>query len=191
MKYCTLILLLALLSACVHQSKPTRDETIKAPAQMPDSLLIKPGKSVGNINVGDDMGKLTIKLGQPDRTDAAMGSALFTWFTAHDTANTRISTFGHRNFGGADESILHIKKILITSPRFATAEGIRCGSSRDSIVLFYKFTDSKIPVNGKDALLLADTDRGIGFELDSTGQRCKAIIIFKPRDSASAYINMY
>lgn len=192
MKYCVMIFLLAITVACTPHNERSDESTKNTVKKIPDSLLIKPGKAIGNIQLDSNMEALGNRLGRPNQTDAAMGSALYTWFVNNDTAGYRISTFGHRNFGGADEAIVHIKKILVTDPRYMTFEGLHAGSGQDSIALLYQLKNSHQNVSGSKKInLFADASKGIAFEIDSLSRKCKAVVVFKPGDSASAYINMY
>ena len=191
MKYYITIVIVTLMASCTPRNG-SDDKANVNKVSTPYSLLIKPGKSIGNMQLDSNMEVLTQKIRRPDQSDAAMGSALYTWFVNKDTAGYRISAFGHRNFGGADEAIVHIKKILVTDPRYFTSDGMHAGSPQDSIALFYqlKNSDSYLGDN-KNMHLFSDINKGIAFEIDSLNKKCKAIVVFKPGDSPSAYINMY
>lgn len=191
MKYCIVLLVLAELTACTSPEKPA-EKSLEVINKLPDSLLIKPGESIGNIKLDDDMQALTMQSGKPDENDAAMGSASYTWFARHDAAGYRTSVYGHRNFGAADENIMHIKKILVNSPTYVTSDGIHTGTGRDSLNRFFQLTDSsKYSVKGKIVHVFADVSKGIAFEIDSLTRKCTAISIFKPSDTSAVYINMY
>ena len=191
MKYSLIILALAALSACTSPTEQ-HEQPVEAVNTVPDSLLIRPGESIGNIKLGEDMQSLTKLSGKPDESDAAMGAASYTWFAKHDAAGYRTSIYGHRNFGGADENVLHIKKILITSPSYKTADGLNTGTGKKGLSGYYQLNDSSTyAVKGKTVHVFADTKKGIAFEIDSLTNKCIAISIFRPGDTASTYINMY
>lgn len=190
-KYSLIILALAGLSACTSPTEQG-DQPVEAVNTVSDSLLIRPGESVGNIKLGEDMQSLAKLSGTPDESDAAMGAASYTWFAKHDAAGYRTSIYGHRNFGGTDENVLHIKKILITSPDYKTADGLNTGTSRKGLSGFYHLNDSsRYVVKGKAFHVFADIKKGIAFEIDSLTNKCTAISVFRPGDTASVYINMY
>ncbi|SDI06216.1 hypothetical protein [Mucilaginibacter gossypii] len=153
--------------------------------------LITPGKSIGHIILNDDVQNVIKQLGKPDSSDAAMGSSLMVWFAKHDITRYRTAVFSHRNMGGKDESISHIQKILITSPRFKTGEGVRVGSTKQDVQKYYalKLT-STYTNNGGKVQIYTDPGKGISFEIDSSG-RCVGVVVHKANDTAVAYLNMH
>ena len=183
------------LAGLVSCSSPDKKENALATStseETADSLLITPGKSIGEVKLNDDLQALTNVLGKPDLSDAAMGGAAYTWFANHNEAGFRTSVYGHRNMGAADENIVHIKKILITDPAYKTADGINTGLLADSIRKKYTLGDSSVyAIDGKPRSLYTDMLKGIAFEVDPLNKRCTAISIFAPRDTASARINVY
>lgn len=150
----------------------------------PDSL-ISPGKGIGNIRLGEDANKLTNVLGQPDRSDAAMGASLMLWFAAHNTSGFQISVYAHRNMGAKDESISHIKQIRITSPAYKTVDGISTGSFLNSIKKHFTVVKRRVP----ETDIYDDVKAGIAFEMD-TADKCSAIIVHAAMDISATYINM-
>jgi len=191
MKHRIILLAFIILSACTQREQP-KNQSVVIENKVPDSLLIRPGQSIGKIKIGDDAQALLKLYGQPDQQDAAMGSAGYTWFAKHDISAYRISVYGHRNFGGVDESVLKIKKILITSPDYTTAKGVYTGMSMEDINKRYRLTENnKYIVKGKVIRVLADIGKGISFDIDSLTKKCTAISIFKPGDTAIVNINMY
>jgi hypothetical protein len=153
--------------------------------------LIIPGRSIGNIQLGEDVANVSTTLGRPDSSDAAMGSSLMVWFAKHNPAGYRTSVFAHRNMGAKDEIISRIQKILITSPEFKTAEGFGVGSPEADIkknydlkpTSDYKNKDGKVQV-------YTDLDKGISFEIDAAG-KCVGVVVHKPHDTSVAYLNMH
>jgi len=191
MKYCVILLTMIWLAGCTPPDKP-KVELAESTNNLPDSLLIKPGESIGNIKLRSDMEKLTTQYGKPDESDAAMGSVAYTWYIRHDTAAYRTSVYGHRNFGAADEDVLHIKKVLVTSPLYVTSDGIHTGTDKDSLGLFYQLADSsRHSVKGRAVNLFADINKGIAFDVDVLTNKCIGISIFKPGDISAANINLY
>src|ERR1700754_2460711 len=121
-----IILLCGTLFACNQSTKkestadtgrvqqPILDDSIaKTPASTDTSKtktitatqLIIPGRSIGDIRLGEDVANVSTSLGRPDSSDAAMGSSLMVWFAKHNPAGYRTSVFAHRNMGAKDEII--------------------------------------------------------------------------------------
>ncbi len=154
--------------------------------------LITAGKGIGHIMINDDAEKIIKTLGRPDSSDAAMGSALMVWFAKHDVKGYRTSIFAHRNMGGKHEDISYIKKILITSPWFKTAEHLGVGATLDAIKKFYSLKPTS-SYNNKEGKVQVYTDvaKGISFEISEAGKTCVAVVVHKPNDTASAYLSMH
>jgi hypothetical protein len=153
--------------------------------------LITPGKSIGHIILNDDVQNVIKRLGKPDSSDAAMGSSLMVWFAKHDITRYRTAIFSHRNMGSKDESISHIQKILVTSPRFRTGEGVGVGSTKQDIQKYYSLKPtSTYTNNGGKVQIYTDPGKGISFEIDSSG-RCVGVVVHKANDTAVAYLNMH
>gem|GEM_PF-2527617 len=192
MKYSIILLAVIGVSACTSPQKREETSATIVKNKLPDSLLIMPGQSIGNIKIGADAQAFLKRYGKPDAQDAAMGAASYTWFARHDTSGYRISVYGHRNFGAADEQIVLIKKIMITSPGYVTAEGVRTGIEKDSISRFYRLTEaSKYSVKAKTIQTFADISKGISFDIDAVTKKCTAISIFKPGDTSAVNIDLY
>jgi len=153
--------------------------------------LIVPGRSIGNIQLGEDVANVSATLGRPDSSDAGMGSSLMVWFARHNPKGYRISVFAHRNMGAKDEIISRIQKILITSPGFKTADGMGVGSPETDIKKSYdlKPTSDYKNKDGK-VQVYTDLDKGISFEIDASN-KCVGIVVHKPHDTAVAYLNMH
>jgi hypothetical protein len=153
--------------------------------------LITPGKSIGHIVLNDDAQNVINQLGKPDSSDAAMGSSLLVWFAGHNPAGNRTAVFTHHNMGGKDESVNHVQKILVTSPKFKTGDGVGVGSSKQEIQKTYtlKPTATYSKAGGK-VQVYTDLAKGISFEIDSNG-KCIGVVVHKANDTAVAYLNMH
>ena len=207
-----IILLCGTLFACNQSSKkestadtgrvqqPILDDSIaKTPASTDTSKtktitatqLIIPGRSIGDIRLGEDVANVSTSLGRPDSSDAAMGSSLMVWFAKHNPAGYRTSVFAHRNMGAKDEIISRIQKILITSPGFKTADELGVGSTVDDLKKSYnlKPTSDYKNKDGK-VQVYTDLDKGISFEISAAG-KCVGVVVHKPHDTAVAYLNMH
>ncbi|UOE48925.1 hypothetical protein MTO98_31475 [Mucilaginibacter sp. SMC90] len=153
--------------------------------------LITPGKSIGHIVLNDDVQNVIKQLGKPDSSDAAMGSSLMVWFAGHNPAGNRTAVFTHHNMGGKDESVSHIQKILVTSPRFKTDGGVGVGSTKQDVQKNYTLKPtSSYSKNGSKVQVYTDLEKGISFEIDGAGS-CVGIVVHKANDTASAYLNMH
>lgn len=158
---------------------------------IPDKLIV-PGKSAGKITIGDNAGNLSSILGKPDFSDAAMGSAVMTWYAAHDTAGYKTSVFANHNFGSKDESIARIRKVLVTSPTFKTAEGLNTGLSLAEYQKHFDLSPvSSFTAKGKKVKVYEAKGKGIAFEVDSASGKGVGIAIHQPKDSLAAYINLH
>lgn len=153
--------------------------------------LITPGKGIGHIVLDDDVQNVIKQLGKPDSADAAMGSSLMVWFAGHHPKGNRTAVFAHRNMGGKDESVNRVRKVLVTSPRFKTAEGMGAGSAKTDIDKNYtlKAINSYTGKGGK-VQVYTDLAKGISFEIDNGG-KCVGVVVHKVDDTAAAYLNMH
>lgn len=193
MKHYPVLILLLCLGAC--QPKTDKSEDVTTSAQqtaIADTLLITPGKSIGPMALGGNMDSVAQRLGKPYRSDGAMGSALLTWYNNADTTSFQTNILGTRNMGGTDENILHIKKILVTSPQYKTADSVHTGLDLATIQKHYTLTQKgTYKTHGQTVSVYADKDKGIGFEINPLNQMCVGITVFKAGDEATANINMH
>lgn len=191
-KYYIILLLASFYcAACNQPDKPPAATTTNKTQNAPANTLIIPGKSIGAISLNESIDTAKKLLGKPDYIDAAMGSVLLTWYAGHDTTANYTSIFAHHNFGGKDEAIAHIKKILVTSSVFTTGDGVSTGATLKDISSRYHLQlNSHYIKYGKTISIYSDIKKGIAFEIEA-GNKCTAIIVFKPNDTPSAYINMH
>ncbi|RYY35374.1 MAG: hypothetical protein EOP46_10235 [Sphingobacteriaceae bacterium] len=178
-----IIAVIPFLFACNQQAKEKADTT---------ENLIVPGKSIGTFAIGSSADSLIKVLGKPDRSDAAMGSMLNTWYAKHDTAAARTSLFSTREMGTPDDSVSRIKKIIVTSPDFKTKEGLTVGASLAEIGKYYGVRSTgTYKEKGKAYVSYSDLEKGIGFEVDSETRKSVAINVFKVEDASVAYMNIH
>ncbi|MDO3643559.1 hypothetical protein [Mucilaginibacter sp. L3T2-6] len=180
-----------------HEKKDKQDLTaVKAiddtsKTVVPDKLII-PGKSIGKITIGGNADSLSAILGKPDFSDAAMGSALMTWYANHDSSSYKTSVFAHHNFGSTDEKIARIRKILTTSPDFKTADGLNTGLNLAEYQKHYQLSPvSTYKAKGKKVKVYEAKGKGIAFEVDSLTGKGVGIVIHQPKDSLATYINLH
>ncbi|AYL97678.1 hypothetical protein [Mucilaginibacter celer] len=153
--------------------------------------LITPGKGIGHIVLDEDVNNVMKQLGKPDSSDAAMGSSLLVWFAGHNPSGNRTVVFAHHNMGGKDETVSHVRKVLVTSPKFKTADGLGVGSAEGAIRKVYtlKASGSYTNKSGK-VQVYTDLAKGISFEIDGGGN-CVGVVVHKVTDTAAAYLNMH
>lgn len=157
----------------------------------PDQLII-PGKSIGKIVLNGNADSAVDLLGKPDFSDAAMGSVLITWYVKHDTAGYKTSIFANHNFGAKDDSVARIRKILVTSPDFKTAEGLNTGLPLSEYQKHYDLKQvSAYTAKGQKILVYEAKNKGIAFEVNPASNRGAAIVVYKPGDTPATYINMH
>lgn len=154
--------------------------------------LIAPGKGIGRVQLDDNLNKVMGVLGRPDATDAAMGSQLATWYAKHDSSGYKTTIFAQRNMGGKDEEISHIKKILITSPWFKTADYISTGHTKAEIEKHYTLKEGNTykATNGETITIYNDLPKGVAFEIDPSDQ-CVGIVVLAPNSVADSNINLH
>ena len=165
------------------------DDTAKI---TPPDKLIEPGKGVGKLLLNGNADSAATLLGKPDFSDAAMGSAVMTWYAKHDTAGYKTSIFADHNFGAKDEGVAHIRKILVTSPGFKTVDGLGTGMG---LYEYQKHFDLKAitsyKAKGKKVKVYEAKGKGLAFEVDSASGKGVAIVVHKPGDSLATYINTH
>jgi hypothetical protein len=110
-----------------------------------ENTLIVPGRSIGDIALGLNTGKVYRDRGEPDGSDAAMGGkAVEWWFIGEHRGDkgrpfNRSGEIGFFSFKDMEHDsaktpgTVTISGIFVTSPKFATAEGIAPGSTLHAI----------------------------------------------------------
>ncbi len=129
-------------------------------------FLIVPGRSVGEISLGDDMqleGKL---LGKPDAGDAAMGKAWGIWQEKDSTAGKGELAI-YSAYRDTSMRVKEVKQIRITNEQFKTQDGFSTGRTiSDTKLMFPAMEQIASYINAeKDTVLIYDAKQdGIGFE---------------------------
>lgn len=191
-KYIFIILICGFCVACRQKphtnSQQPPASSVSANVQ-PDSL-ITPGIGVGNIHLNDDAAAAVKRLGQPDKSDAAMGASLMVWYKGHDTTASQLGIYAHHHFGAPDEAISRIKQIRVTSPSFKTKNLVGTGMALSNIQKYFSLQKKRTMMGAAGQTeIYDDAKSGIAFEIDASW-RCNAIIVHAPGDSSAAYINM-
>jgi hypothetical protein len=196
-KYFLILITLVIATSCKQKSTnsagneaPELPDTTEVRA-IPAEQLIKPGLGIGKISLEEGLDSVMQVLGRPDAGDAAMGSQLTTWYANHDTAGYRTSIFSRHNMGNKGENVSHVKKILVTSPWFKTAEYMSTGNTMKDISKYYMLKKgSSYKANGQTINTYTDMAKGISFEIDEDG-KCVSILVHKPNSAADTYLNMH
>ena len=144
-----------------------------------DQLLI-PGKSAGNINLGQNAEEVYLALGKADAGDAAMQKSVAIWYKNHDPKSYATSIYTVRDTG--DNPAALIQQIRLTSPDFQTNDNIGVNSTLKDIQKKYTVTKLTEVTEGDVVLEMYDSLKGIAFETDKKGV-CRAIIIHKAGES--------
>ena len=200
------LICVGLFSAC-NANETTREEINTAPSiiretenKVPetDSVevtsetissneLILPGKSIGLIKLNEDADVVYKLLGKPDKSDAAMGKVLATWFTEPKLSELnreklQTNIFFVRNMGGAEEKS-RAKQIRVTSPAYKLENNIRIGSDLKTIQAHFpnlqKAAIYTTQETKKQITIFHDKAAGIAFEMDPNN-KCVGIGIQEP-----------
>ncbi|WP_374950392.1 hypothetical protein [Mucilaginibacter sp.] len=153
--------------------------------------LIIPGKSIGQTGINESMENVYNRFGKPDSSDAAMGSALAVWYADHNKAGYKTAIFSRHNYNGKDDIFQYVKRILVTSPYFKTAEGLGVGSNLNDIQKQYALKPGNgYKDKGRQINVFDNVAKGISFEIDPVTNKCVGVLIQKPGDAAGSYLNM-
>lgn len=141
--------------------------------------LLIPGKSAGQTKLQESAEVLRTRFGTPDAGDAAMGKAVSTWYSKHDSTGHSLTIYTTQKMG--QDASAHIAQIRITSPQFHTQEGIHTGSTLSEIKKQYTVTQTEEFEDADIHYIVYNSSKGISFEADPNG-KCIAIIIHEPGD---------
>src|SRR5690606_36088458 len=130
--------------------------------EIPDSLAIVPGNSVGMFRLGDSDSLVQQQLCHPDYSDAGMGKAVLLWYT-DGTSKYPLSIFTSRDMG--NDETARIQQIRITSPAFKTGQSLGVGSTLAEIRSQYQMTPVETYKTNGETYSVYDSDAGITFEL--------------------------
>ncbi len=164
----------ALLFAACNSDKRgnTTKDSVQAVAEGPgkildENYLIVPGKSVGQISVGDSLQKVQRLLGNADAGDAAMGKAWAIWY-AKDPTTTQTSEYcvfsSYRDSSMRDKNV---KEIRATSILYKTQDGFGLSRTLDDTKAKYSgLTQTAKYLNEMQdtVTIYDDAPNGIGFE---------------------------
>ncbi|TPE45141.1 hypothetical protein [Pontibacter mangrovi] len=162
-----------------------------APPPTPDpAYLIKPGESIGKIELGMPGTNLAKILGEPDSTDAAMGKALLFWVDGQEY----VALYTVADFGGKDERP-KVQQVQVTSPAFKTADGIGTGKALPEIRRTYSGLQPLAYYQNaqqQQVYIFDDRQQGIAFEVTLPDSTCTAITIHPKGESMTdAYLPLH
>ncbi|WP_316832006.1 hypothetical protein [Pedobacter aquatilis] len=170
-------ILLAGLSLCFAacqspaNTENKQDTTVHAESVAEKAIetdfLIVPGRSIGQVALGEDMITVGEKLGKPDAGDAAMGKAWGIWYGKDSSSNTRNELAVYSAYRDTSMRVKEVKQIRITANQFKTKDGIGVGISEADAKLNFKAMElAATYINEKkDTINVFDAKKdGIGFE---------------------------
>ena len=194
LKYLVIPAVIMLMFGCdslsSHKSLADSIHAVDTPLKtIAKAKMIIPGKRIGDICIGESTDSVVLKLGKPDSGDNAMGASVMTWFDKTGRLVHQTSIYTHKTMGAKDERISHVELIRETGPSYKTADYGGASSALKDVMKLYKLKKHPDPAN-KKVWLYDNYQTGIGFEVDST-QRCLAVYIYAPGDSAATYLNIH
>ncbi len=163
--------------------------TISAADKTPATLIL-PGKSIGPITLDANADKFT-QLGAPNFSDAGMGKIVESWYLGEKHGDkgrpfARPGEIGLRAHFNDDASKHIVSQVEVTSPKYATAEGIAPGATLESIRAKYpgiQPDDSPgvkfWPLYGAMEFF-KETKLGIAFAVRKTDSVCVQISVMQP-----------
>lgn len=168
-----------------NQSKDSVNAVAEGPGKIIDSkYLIVPGKSIGQISLGDSLQRVNKLLGNADAGDAAMGKAWAIWY-AKDPTTTQTSEFcvfsSYRDSTMKDKDV---KEIRATSILYKTQDGFGVDRTlADTKAKFRGLMEMSKYLNEKQdtVTLYDDSASGIGFEF--VHGRSTAVSVHQPNKS--------
>lgn len=132
-----------------------------------ERFLVVAGRSIGEINLGEDMEGVGKKLGRPNAGDAAMGKAWGIWYSDDSTAKRRNEIAVYSSYRDTSMRVKDVKQIRITSNKFKTKDGLATGSTLEDVKSKFP-TIKKLSAylnEDKDTVAVYDAKKdGIGFE---------------------------
>jgi hypothetical protein len=162
-----------------------RSERTVAPSQEPsDNALIRPGRSVGPVQLGDTREKLIKVLGEKLEEYTYNDPVKYSEMHWYDLEADRNGIFAYLRDG-------RVFQIESDTPRYRTAEGITSDATPESVhskypdLQAYVLRGSGSKVNGgRDLVYWVDRQRGIAFEFyynsKAKKRRVSKTIVFEP-----------
>lgn len=130
-----------------------------------ERFLIVPGRSVGEISLGDDMVGISKKLGKPDAGDAAMGKAWGIWYNSDSKKGNELAIFSA--YRDTSMRVKEVKQIRITSNVYKTQDGFTTQRTMNDTELRFPGMEQVATYLNEnlDTVFVYDAQSdGIGFE---------------------------
>jgi hypothetical protein len=196
------LILYCLLQSCNNENRTTESTTQNDSSGKPldttghneDSVtadyIIEPGKSIGQVSLGDPADQLENKLGKPDLSDAAMGKAWLTWYGKRDEHNNRPELNIYVAYKDTSMREKTVQQLRSTSSSFATSNGVKIYMDLSDIQKVFpgmvyagKYTEQS-PGN-RVISIYDDVRKGIAVEIAEAGDQriSTGIIIHAPGQS--------
>lgn len=191
---CLLIGIILTIFSCSYPDKQgmsnTPPQQQKAPLSADEQII--PGKSIGYFRIRQNTDSVLAILGKPDSSDAAMGKVFMVWKNLPNDKGYSLAIYAQRNMGATDENISRVKKIITTSPRFKTPEGLAVGTTFSDIKKHYNLKTAGVYSNQKNEITIFDDDaKGIAFDIDNLNDKCVAITVHQPAEGVNSYLNVH
>ncbi|MDQ1142293.1 hypothetical protein [Pedobacter agri] len=150
-----------------HQQDSTEYITSGKQKNIDSAFLVVPGKSIGEISLGENMTEVGKKLGRPDAGDAAMGKAWGIWYSKDSTDGQKNELAVYSSYRDTSMMVKEVKQIRITSAQFKTRNGLTTGGPEAVTKLKFPAMElvSSYLNQSKDTVNVYDSRQdGIGFE---------------------------
>lgn len=186
MKVLHVIHLLAAVSLSACQSDTSGSKAVSTDSLSSEGVekgvFIKPGRSAGNIYLGEDMRAVADTLGKPDAGDAAMGKAWGIWYDKDSTGGTRNEIAIYSAYADSTMTGKDVKQIRVTDGKFKTKEGLGTGSNLSSFKAAYpdlELRSDYLNTSSGDTLRVYDS-KSKGLSAEVIRDICSAVTIHSP-----------
>jgi len=166
-----LLILGATLSACQSNSSGSKTSSpdTAATSNTPQAELIIPGKSIGDLFIGQDMTAVANIMGEPDAGDAAMGKAWGIWYDKNLSGKEQTEISIYSSYKDSTMMVKSVKQIRTTAGKFKTPDGMSVGSTLDRFQAAYPDiqlrSQYRIGSTGDTVKFFDSRSRGISAEI--------------------------
>lgn len=186
--WCCLGLFLISSAACRERSEPARkaapatQEELDASAAQDTAFYIIPGEHIGQIRLSMQPEEVHNTLGDPDFSEAAMGKAKQTWYSAAtDSPRHQVDVYTVRQRTGEPDEVVEVDQVRVTSPSFTIPRmRISPGSRLTKIQQYFPNLQAvayyPTPKQGR-VYVYDDRVGGIAFELTGPDSVCVGITV--------------
>lgn len=163
-----------------------------ASAAPPNAYLVVPGHRIGHTLLGADGKRTLAALPKPTHSDAGMSQQYFVWTSPASHGKPHTLYIHAVDKGALDAKPtdgLTIDTIRVTSPAFATKDGLHVGSTLSQIRHQFPHLRSTSRFTNPSHTLYDDKSRGIAFEFASRpkpNSRAIAVTVHTPGHPATA-----